>query len=133
MKIQYNKKKLISLLEENSLIFIFCSNHLNINFFNINNIKNFKFKNILLKCYNKTLFNGVILLLYGNSLNKHLNDLKNIIGIFYLNSKKNLCLFTFKKYLTIIKYLNLIYKYKSFLNIINGPLFWFLIKFKKLF
>lgn len=131
MKIQLKKKQLIKLLKENSLIYIFCptTEKFEIKFFSLNKIKKFKFKNTLLKKYNKNFFNGQIFLFFGENVFLKVKEIKNILGVFYLNFKKNISLLTFNKYLNIINYLNIYLKYYSFLNIArNNVLLWFLIK-----
>lgn len=128
MKILYKKKKLITLLKEYPLIYINCSEKTNSNFLIKNSIKNIKFKNSLLKNYNKDLFNGTILLIYGDNVQKHLKELNTIIGIFCLNKKNTNYIITFNKYLNILKYLKKDLEYTNLLNILQGPLFWFLLK-----
>lgn len=128
MKSLYKKKKLITLLKEYPLVYIYCSEKINSNILIKNNIKNIKFKNSLLKGYNKDLFNGNILLIYGVNVQKNLKELKNIIGIFCLNNKKISYIITFNKFLNILIYLKKDLKYINLLNLFEGPLFWFLLK-----
>ena len=128
MKISYKKKKLIKLLQEYPLIYIYCSETTNSNILIKNNIKNIKFKNSLLRSYNKNLFNGTILLIYGDNVKKHLKKLNNIIGIFCLNNKKMNYFITFNKFLNILIYLKNDLKYTNLLNVLNGPTLWFLLK-----
>ena len=127
MKVLYKKKKLITLLQEYPLIYIYCSNSVNLNILIKNNIQNIKFKNSLLRTYNKNLFNGTLLLIYGDNIKKHLSELTNIIGIFCLNNNINYII-TFTKFLNILIYLKKDLKYINFFNVLNGPTLWFLLK-----
>ena len=128
MKISYKKKKLTTLLKEYPLIYVYCSETINSNVLIKNNIKNIKFKNSLLRSYNKNLFNGTILLIYGDNVKNHLKELNNIIGIFCLNNKKTNYFITFNKFLNILIYLKKDLKYTNLLNLLNGPTLWFLLK-----
>ncbi len=128
MKVLYKKKKLIRLLNEYPLIYIYCFEKKNTKFLINNNIKNIKFKNSLLRKYNNNIFNGNILLIYGENVQQHLKELKNIIGIFCLNNKKKNYFITFNKFIYILKYLKKDLKYTNLLNLLQGPFFWFLLK-----
>jgi hypothetical protein len=127
MKVLYKTKKLEILLKEYPLVYIYCSEKINNNIIIKNDIKNIKFKNSLLKKYNKDLFNGTILLLYGDNVHYHLKELNNIIGIFFKSKKENYFI-TFKKFLHILVYFQKYLKCTNILNVLEGPLFWFLLK-----
>jgi hypothetical protein len=128
MKITYKKKKLIMLLKEYPLMYIYCPEKNNSTFLLENNIKSIKFKNTLLKSYNKNLFNGVVLLIYGRDIKKNINELKNILGLFCLNENKLNYFISFNKYLNILIYFKTNLCFNPLLNILMGPLFWFLLK-----
>jgi hypothetical protein len=127
MKVLYKTKKLEKLLEEYPLIYINCSEKNENNVIIKNNIKNIKFKNSLLKKYNKNLFNGTVLLLYGNEVQKFLKELNNIIGIFFKSNNINYFI-TLKKFLQILIYFKSNLKYINILNILEGPSYWFILK-----
>ena len=128
MKLVYKKKHLLMLFKEYPFIYLCSMEKLNdFNFLINNDIKNIKFKNTLLKTFNKKFFNGIILLVYGNNLPIH--KLKNIVGIFCNNHKFQQYFISFEKYLKIIKYLNFTLKYKPLYNLLKGRFFWLLLKF----
>ena len=127
MKFLYHTKKLMKLLEEYPLIYIYQFKNKDSNVFLKNNIKNIKFKNSLLKKYHKDFFNGNVVLLYGDNINNIINELNNIIGIFFKSNRSNYFI-TFKKFLNILIYLKSNFKYLNILNVLKGPVFWFLLK-----
>lgn len=127
MKNLYKKNKLTMLLKEYPLIYVFCPKDNESKFLFENNIKSIKIKNTLLKSYNKNLFNGDVLLIYGENVQQYLKELKNIVGIFCINNNKNYFI-TFGKFLKILIYLKKNLKYNSIFNVLKGPLFWFLLK-----
>lgn len=130
MKNLYNKKKLLYLLEEYPIIYIYClDNNSNEKKLIKNNIKHIKIKNSLLKTYNKNLFNGNVLLIYGKNIENKINELKNIVGIFCRNNKNQNYFITLNKFLKILIYYQKSVNYSSILNILNGSIFWFLLKF----
>ncbi len=128
MKNFYNNKKLTMLLKEYPIVYIYCPEKNNSNDLFENNIKSIKFKNNLLKGYNKKIFNGNVLLIYGNNISKHLKELKNIIGLFCKNNKNLTYFITFFKFLNILIFLKRNLIYDSFLNVLSGPIFWFILK-----
>jgi hypothetical protein len=128
MKILYQKKVIEHILQENPIVFI--TNSQKENFILNKQIKNKKFKNLVLQQYNKNLFNGIVYFLYGHNILKEILDLKILVsGVFYQN-KNFKCIISFKKFLILNIYYNSI-KIKPLLNILEGNLFWFILKISK--
>lgn len=126
MKILYQKKVIEHILKENPIVFIV--NSQKDIFVNNKNIKNKKFKNIVLQQYNKNIFNGIVYFVYGTNILKEILNLKiSVSGVFFKNSDF-MFIISFKKFLLLNIYYNNNLKFKSLINILEGNLFWFILK-----
>lgn len=126
MKILYQKKVIEHILKENPIVFIV--NSQKDIFANNKNIKNKKFKNVVLQQYNKNIFNGIVYFVYGTNILKEILNLKVSVSGVFLKNSDFMFIISFKKFLLLNIYHNNNLKFKSLINILEGNLFWFILK-----